>query len=255
MNRFAAWIGVCAWALIACIPIFLAADAIVWLKTAHASHFTNAYLLYQLGMWPSTQLWGWQWLGLLKIVEAVLSWPAWSGLLLMAVGLFTLMFVIEARAQKDWMFFKRGKIGYLSQHFKNIAWDDRTLKHIADSSQINVQVTNISKTVSLGQMRADGEARHQEDWEVFGVITSPKLIWTHITFTTNDGQFGGFSYNTLERNFREREANLPLLEIWLYDPDEQKAKLLRSAMYDALVSGRKSIGVRFWKAKGDGLMT
>jgi hypothetical protein len=99
MLRFAACIGVCAWALIACIPIFLAADAIVWLKTAHASYFTNGYLLYQLGMWPSTQWWGWQWAALLKIVEAVLSWPAWSGLLLMAVGLFTLMFVIEAAAQ------------------------------------------------------------------------------------------------------------------------------------------------------------
>ena len=42
MLRFAACIGVCAWALIACIPIFLAADAIVWLKTAHASNRVQA---------------------------------------------------------------------------------------------------------------------------------------------------------------------------------------------------------------------
>lgn len=160
------------------------------------------------------------------------------------------------------MFFKKRKIGNLPGRLielaplSEIAWDDKTLNWIAESNRLDVRVTHISKTVSLGQTRVDEEFRNTSEWEIHGVMTHPKFIPVNITFTTDEKQFGGFSYNqTGDRDFNGRKISLPILELWLLDRDEQKAKLLYTALHDAIISGRKYIGVRFWKKKGDGLMT
>jgi hypothetical protein len=70
------------------------------------------------------------------------------------------------------------------------------------------------------------------------------------------GEFGGFSYNRSDNNiFNNRKINLPRLEVWLSDENEQKASLLNNALRDAILSGRKYVGVRFFKQKDEGLMT
>jgi hypothetical protein len=40
----------------------------------------------------------------------------------------------------------------------DVGWDDKTVKQIADSNQLNVRLTHMSQTISLGQMRAGDDA-------------------------------------------------------------------------------------------------
>jgi lipoate-protein ligase A len=52
------------------------------------------------------------------------------------------------------MFFKRLRkirITTKSGPLEDIAWDDETLEWIAKSEQLNVRLTNISRTTSLGK--------------------------------------------------------------------------------------------------------
>ena len=59
-------------------------DVVSWLKTAHASGYRNADMLYDIGV--VNQQTGW--LGLQKILDSLLNWPAWSGLLFAAIIFF-----------------------------------------------------------------------------------------------------------------------------------------------------------------------
>jgi hypothetical protein len=88
-------------------------------------------------------------------------------------------------------------------------------------------------------------------------MTYPKFIPVTITFAKEEKQFGGFYYDRSDKHdlTNERKINLPLLEVWLSDRDEQKAQLLIGALRDAILSGRKYAGVRFFKKEGEGLMT
>jgi hypothetical protein len=155
------------------------------------------------------------------------------------------------------MFFKRQKVRRFPKGgpLTEIAWDDRTVKWIAESEQLNVYVTHIWKTVSLGT--SSHRYSNRSDWTGHGVMTYPKFIPVNIWFdAAEEKQFGGFLYDRRDNtDFGGQKVNLPTLEIWLSDRDEQKAQLLYTALRDAIISGRKCIGVRFWKKKGEGVMT
>lgn len=56
-------------------------DVLSWLRTAHSTGLTNGRLLADLGM--VNQQTGW--LGLQKILDVLLGWPAWTGLFAAAV--------------------------------------------------------------------------------------------------------------------------------------------------------------------------
>src|ERR1700738_1899242 len=153
------------------------------------------------------------------------------------------------------MFFKRSKVNLNRGPIREIAWDDKTVEWIAQTKQLNVRITHVLKTVSLGQSQADNEYRDRAEWAVHGVMTSPKFIPVSITFAGNEAQFGGFGYNRMDNyDFNGRKINLPLLEVWLSDQSGQKAELLYAALRDAIMRGGKYCGVRFWKNKGEGLM-
>jgi hypothetical protein len=68
------------------------------------------------------------------------------------------------------MFFKRRNI----QTPKEIAWDDKTVEWIAQSDQLDVHVTHILKTISLGRME-DTLDEDRLEWSVHGVMTFPKF--------------------------------------------------------------------------------
>jgi hypothetical protein len=139
-----------------------------------------------------------------------------------------------------------------------IAWDDNTIKWIAENEFLNVRLTHMSKTMSLGQRHSREERWYEPDWSACGVMTSPKLIPVGIRFSNreHDEHFGGFSYDRRDNKaFNERIVNLPFLNVWLSDRDGHKRQVLHSALQDALVGGWRSTGVRFWKEKGQGLMT
>jgi hypothetical protein len=135
-----------------------------------------------------------------------------------------------------------------------VAWDDKTVKRIADSERLRVRITQVLKTVSLRDTSAN--VAGEGEWSIHGVMTHPKFIPVEITFTHQDDHFGGFSYDRQDNhNFNKREINLPFLHVWLSDRDGQKAQLLYSTLRDAIVCGQKCADVRFWKEKGKGLMT
>jgi hypothetical protein len=139
---------------------------------------------------------------------------------------------------------------------REIAWDDETVRWIAESDRLNVRVTHISKTVSFGQMGTGLGFRHPLEWLAHGVMTYPKFIPVNVTFTGADDQFGVFAYNILvKRKFKAGEVNLPLLDIWLSDREGEKAQQVYSALHDAIMSREKFAEIRFFKEKGQGLMT
>jgi hypothetical protein len=160
------------------------------------------------------------------------------------------------------MFFKRHRrincITKWGPIKSEITWDDETLEWIAKSEQLNVRLTNISRTASLGKQPHSFNDWEEtaSTWEVHGLLNFPKFIVVRISFTTDKKEFGGFSYNSLDdQTFNGRKLNLPLLEVWLSDENEQKALLLNAALRDAIISSRKSAGVRLFKKPGEGLMT
>ena len=67
-------------------------DLGMWAKTAHTSAYTNAVLLYDVGI--TNQQTGW--LGLQEILDEVLDWPAWTGLLIAGVILLAINAMAKA---------------------------------------------------------------------------------------------------------------------------------------------------------------
>src|SRR5262249_32301707 len=135
------------------------------------------------------------------------------------------------------MFFKRPQVQLSNWGtLRQIAWDDKTVEWIAQSGQLDVHVTHILKTVSLGQIRADDDRyRNRSEWSVHGVMTFPKFIPVSITFEDDKERFGGFFYNRWNGEvFINRKINLPFLNVWLSDRDGQKAELLYVGLRDAL---------------------
>src|SRR5262245_7589353 len=64
-------------------------------------------------------------------------------------------------------------------------------------------------------------------------MTFPKFIPVNITFPDDERQFGGFCYDRRDNeDFNGRKIKLP-----------------------SFMRGSKHLGVRFWKNKGEGLMT
>src|ERR1700730_843713 len=89
------------------------------------------------------------------------------------------------------MFFKRSKVNLNRGPIREIAWDDKTVEWIAQTKQLNVRITHVWKTVSLGQSQADNEYRDRAEWAVHGVMTSPKFIPVSITFAGNEKDWCG----------------------------------------------------------------
>jgi hypothetical protein len=68
-------------------------DAGMWWKTAHTSGYTNAELLYDVGI--ANQQTGL--LGLQQILDEALDWPAWIGLLIAGVILLAINAMAKAK--------------------------------------------------------------------------------------------------------------------------------------------------------------
>ena len=114
------------------------------------------------------------------------------------------------------MLFKNRKVSNLLEKWgplREIDWDDETIKWIAEREQLDVYMTHISKTVSLGSnsrslgltqtdaglsfsRASDAELfNNRSEWAIHGVMTYPKFIKANITFTMDDEQFGWFFYD------------------------------------------------------------
>ena len=160
----------------------------------------------------------------------------------------------QRRVSGDEMFFRKQKANKLLKKYgplSKIAWDDETVNWIADSKRLDVNITHISKTVSLGKMRVDDDRSKDQSesaWKIHGVMRFSKLVHVNITFVGHDNVEFGEVFRDNSRDYDY--CSLPILELWLSDQGEQKAQLIYSALRDAIISGQKYTGVRFWKKRG-----
>jgi hypothetical protein len=97
----------------------------------------------------------------------------------------------------------------------DVGWDDKTVKQIADSNQLNVRLTHMSQTISLGQTRAGDDAMPRDpEWSIRGVMTRPKFVTVDIGFNNqSDDEFGGFAYDRRRQPvFQRTPGQLAVLE-------------------------------------------
>jgi hypothetical protein len=132
-------------------------------------------------------------------------------------------------------------------------WDEKTTARIAESERLDVRITHVMKRWGFGSYSSGGLCTPLE-YEIRGVITSPKLLAVTVTIDNKEGeQFGGWFYHIL--GIRDGETPKPFLDLWVHDPKFTFAEAVYQAHRDAMISGERKSDVRFWKRKGDGLMT
>src|SRR6476620_2150098 len=76
------------------------------------------------------------------------------------------------------MLFRRKRTKTLTElgPLNEVPWDDETVKWIARNDHLNVKVTHITKTISLGQSDNISQSSDRTYWEGHGVMTYPKFI-------------------------------------------------------------------------------
>jgi len=72
----------CGALLIGAAIYLAAADAITWLKTARYIQHANGDILFAIGVTQRTT----NWIGLHRLIDTVLYWPAWSGALIVSIA-------------------------------------------------------------------------------------------------------------------------------------------------------------------------
>ena len=73
---------VCGALLIGAAIYLAAAYAITWLKTARYVQHTNRDILFEIGVAQQVT----NWIGLQRLIDTVLYWPAWSGALIVSIA-------------------------------------------------------------------------------------------------------------------------------------------------------------------------
>ena len=82
-------------AAFAAATALLVDEALAWLRAAHASGYSNAQLLHDAGI--LTRQMGQA--GLQRIMNTLLNWPAWSGLLTGGLALFSVGSVATSKIE------------------------------------------------------------------------------------------------------------------------------------------------------------
>src|SRR6266478_9616125 len=144
-----------------------------------------------------------------------------------------------------------------------LAWDEKTVEWLADSDSFDVFVTQSSHRIEFGIRRENRDPRGPigvpTGFEVEGTLAYSKYIIVTIGFSRQHEQFGYWFYQRLDRQEEwprsEKKVRLPLIEILLSDSDLSAAKAIHDTHRDALLCGHSHSVVRFFKKKGDGVMT
>jgi hypothetical protein len=89
------------------------------------------------------------------------------------------------------------------------------------------------------------------------VITAPKFILVELSFDQENEvfPFGFWSYSIFTHNCDQGEVSVPLLEICLADKNYEIREALFEAHKAAMCSGQQYSFARFFKRKGDGVMS
>jgi hypothetical protein len=157
------------------------------------------------------------------------------------------MFFKKKRQEKPW----------------GVPWDEKTLEHIINSYQFPIQITNASKKVGFGGAVNFDPTKCEPDFEFNGLMDHPKFIPVEVRFAAagipdlqdQDPPTGFWSYSHRDHHSDDGEIKIPLLEFYLDDQDQKIREALFEAHKAALWSGRRSSFARFFKRKGDGVMS
>jgi hypothetical protein len=135
-----------------------------------------------------------------------------------------------------------------------VAWDDNTTAHFAKTDRFDVEITSVGKRCGFGQTRPGEPMREPDSYDVSGVITFPKLVLVTLSFGGRDSEFGGWFYH-LYSSGRKSKQSVPFLDMWITDSEGGIRRALYESHKAALLCGRRHSLARFWKRKGDGVMT
>jgi hypothetical protein len=153
------------------------------------------------------------------------------------------------------LFGRRKEAGDRLHRLFSVPWDEKTVAWFVETTRLDVKITSITKTTMFGS-----GARDTLEYEVLGIMTWPKFIAVGIAFEdSNESRtdlFGGFCYNRSDNHdVAGRNVNLPLLDVWLSNWNNETSKAIVEGHRDALLLGRRHSSVRLFKNKGDGVMT
>jgi hypothetical protein len=138
----------------------------------------------------------------------------------------------------------------------DVAWDDKTTAHFAKADRFDVQITRVGKRFGFGQTRPGEPMREPDGYEVYGVITFPKLVLVTLSFEGRDSEFGGWFYHLYDSSTsKSDQRSVPFLDMWITDSDGGIRKALYESHKAALLCGQRRSLARFWKRAGDGVMT
>jgi hypothetical protein len=152
------------------------------------------------------------------------------------------------------MFFRKSKKTVQSPAARLRAWDEKTTGVIAAWNHFDVKVTSVTKRNGFGRTHENENMREPDGFEASGIITYPKYMIVSLSFEKSEG-FGGWFYNVFNSPQDSPGTGIPMLEIYLADPERLFAHALHEALKTAILCGRRYTGARMWKRKGDGIMT
>lgn len=139
-----------------------------------------------------------------------------------------------------------------------VPWDNRTRDFLTEADDLNVEITSVTKRSGFGRMREEEDLREPNGYEITGVMTYPKLLLVSVSLhqtLSPRGEFGGWFYNLYNHPVGMKESKFPLLEVWITDIGLKIGEAIYEAHRTAVLSGRRSSNVRFWKRPGEGEMS
>jgi hypothetical protein len=138
-----------------------------------------------------------------------------------------------------------------------VPWDDKTLGHIIECFSFDVQITSALKRLAFGSTYGSHPVSDPKQFEISGVITFPKFIPVVLNFDQESAEFpfGFWFYHNCTQNSDHGDIEIPLLELCLADQDQKIREALFEAHKAAIWSGERYSFARFFKRRGDGVMS
>jgi hypothetical protein len=152
-------------------------------------------------------------------------------------------------------FWKKSGAATPQKAVQETGWDDETMASYAKSNQFNVQITSVTKRYGFGAAHEGDYMREPNGYEIFGLIPYPRYIPVIVSLQQRDDQFGGWMYHMLDDPGGTHKTGMPMLDVWLSDPELKIGEAIFESHRAALTSGCRASRLRLWKRPGDGVMT
>jgi hypothetical protein len=135
-----------------------------------------------------------------------------------------------------------------------VAWDAKTVASIVQADRFDVKITSAEKRRGFGSTDRGGAMREPDGYEICGLLTYPKFISVSLNFDSRpaNDNFGLWFYHLMTGIKPSRDPDLPILEIFVADPESRIREALYEALRDSLIAGNRYATARCWKNKDEG---